>query len=146
MDATAANDNVTAPVDPGALTLELDGEGRRLLARATIVPGKSVTLHGIEAAGHRYVKNPETGRFDNVLESPKPYANHFAIGDWAEVGAYNLVYTGQITKITKKTVTLVEYPGTNNAKTYRFTIAKFDRRNWDFDLAKATERNANWSD
>lgn len=112
--------------------------------RAEIVPGKSITLHG-SVKRTRAVKNVATGGWDY---EPKYdlYANHFEIGDWCEVGSYNLVYTGRIRKITAKVVEAVEYEGTNNERVYRMDLATFTRRNWNFDLDEASKRNSEWMD
>lgn len=110
-----------------------------------IVVGESITLHGASAAGTRYVKDPVTGRMVPSTRATL-FCNHFAIGDVAEVHAYNLVYTGIVRKITAKTVTVVEYEGTSNAKTYRFSIERFASKNWDFDAKDASKRNSEWTD
>lgn len=112
---------------------------------AEIVVGESVTLHGIVPAGHRYVRDAQTGR---MVPSARPtlYANVFRIGDEACCGSFNLVYTGVVRAITAKTITVVEYEGSRNERVYRMDIATFDRRNWDFDAAEASRRNAEWMD
>lgn len=113
--------------------------------RATIVPGVSITLHGAVAPGRRLVKNPATGRHEPSTR-PVLFCNHFELGDTAEVGSYNLVYMGEIVKITAKQVWVAEYKGTRNERLHKFDIATFASRNWDFDAAEACERNANWMD
>jgi hypothetical protein len=97
---------------------------------AEIVPGVSITLHGLE-----------TNRARPVL-----FANVFHIGDVAAVGGMNLVYTGVIRKITAKTIEVVEYAGSCNERVYRLSLYKFDSLNWDFDAAKAEKHNAEWMD
>ena len=116
--------------------------------RATIVPGKSITLHGYEKSC-RYVpaKPGETATQGKYVAKPVGlYSNHFELGDWAEVHSYNLVYTGRIRKITAKTVTIIEYEDSAHPRTYRLSIADFDRKNWDFDAVAAAKRNSEWSD
>lgn len=113
--------------------------------RATIVPGESITLHGAVAPGRRYVLNPATGRHEPNAR-PMLFCNHFAMGDVAEVGSYNLVYTGIVVKITAKQVWVEEYSGTPNARLYKFDIASFASKNWDFDAAEASKRNSEWMD
>lgn len=66
----------------------------------------------------------------------------FALGDTAEYGSYNLSYTGKITKITDKAVTIVAYPGSNMAKTHRLSVEEFCWRNFKFDAAETARRNA----
>lgn len=111
----------------------------------TVVPGKCITLAGTTKRT-RAEKNPETGRYEYTPEMV-PFFNHFRIGDVAEVGSFNLVYTGIVRKITSKTVTVVEYEGHQGMeKTYVFSIYRFAQKNWDFDREEAAERNANWMD
>ena len=63
------------------------------------------------------------------------------LGDEAEYGSYNLSYTGTITKITEKCVTIVAYPGSNMARTHRLDLNEFCWRNWDFDAVATAKRN-----
>jgi hypothetical protein len=98
----------------------------------TIVPGRCVTISGVD----------HTRRAE-----PTPFFRHFRIGDVAEVGAYNLVYTGVVRAITAKTVTVVEYDGhPGMEKRYVFSIYRFAQKNWNFDQDEAADRNANWMD
>lgn len=108
---------------------------------AHVVVGKSVTLVGETPAGHRNVLNPETGRYEPNAE-PLPIRRTFKLGDEAECHSYNLVYTGVVRGITAKTVTVVEYEGSNNEKVYRMTHFAFAEKNWDFDGAAVAKRNA----
>lgn len=75
-----------------------------------------------------------------------PYRTEFKIGDDAIVGSYNLVYTGTIVAIGEKTITVVEYPGTCNAKTHRMTIAQFSARNRHYDAEAISKNNTEWCD
>lgn len=95
---------------------------------AIVKPGDSVLLHGREANNCRLAP---TGL-------PTLYANFFRIGDEAEFGSYNLIYTGTITAITAKTVTITEESGT----AHRMSLYAFDRRNWDFDAEVVAKHNA----
>lgn len=112
-----------------------------------IEPGKSITIMKVVAAGSRYVPDPKVLNIGTGKPKMVPCEEHlvvkkFNIGDTAEVGSYNLVYTGTVRKITEKTVTVVEYedsPGMK--KTYRFDIYTFARRNWDFDAEDVAKRN-----
>jgi hypothetical protein len=63
-----------------------------------------------------------------------------AVGELAEYDSYNLSYTGKITKITEKCVTIVSY-GT----THRLDLSSFCWRNWDFNAAETAARNAETS-
>lgn len=91
-----------------------------------IEPGKSITIMRVVAHG------PEEGQL---------VTKKFEIGDTAEVGSFNLVYTGKIRKITDKTITVVEYENSSQPRTYRFSIYNFASRNWDFDADEAARRN-----
>jgi hypothetical protein len=64
------------------------------------------------------------------------------LGDEAEYDSYNLSYTGKITKITEKCVTIVAYPGSRNAKTHRLDLNAFCWRNWDFDAVDTARKNS----
>lgn len=64
------------------------------------------------------------------------------VGDEAEYSSYNLSYTGQITKITEKTVTIVAYPGSRMARTHRLSLNEFCWRNFDFDAVATAKRNS----
>lgn len=68
---------------------------------------------------------------------------HYEIGDQAEYDSYNLVYFGEITKITAKSVFIRAYPTDTSQK--RLSIEKFVDKNWDDDAPKHA-RNANWMD
>lgn len=108
---------------------------------AEIVPGKSIRLFGLSE--RKYARNAE-GK--TTLSEREVYKRDFTIGDEAECHSFNITYTGTITAIGEKTVTIVEYHGTPNAKTYRLDLYWFARRNWDFDAQATAERNAAWRD
>lgn len=62
----------------------------------------------------------------------------FVIGDEAEYDSYNLSYTGTITAITDKTVTIrPRY----SEKTRRLKLSDFAWRNYNFDSALVAEKN-----
>jgi hypothetical protein len=65
----------------------------------------------------------------------------FRVGDTAEYDSYNLSYTGVITKITNKCVSIQAYPGSNMARTHRLDLHTFSWRNWNFDAAETARRN-----
>ena len=110
---------------------------------AHVVAGSSVVLVGEEKAGYRSVFNPATGRHQPTTE-PQPISRTFRVGDEAEYGSFNLVYTGTVTAITLKTVTIVE--DDRAAKVHRLSLYDFAEANYDFDAAKARKRNAEWQD
>ena len=67
----------------------------------------------------------------------------FQVGDEAEYGSYNLIYTGKITKITDKCVTIVAYYGSSIAKTHRLDLSEFCCRNFGFNAEKIMNHNHN---
>ena len=89
---------------------------------ADIDKGKSIRIYGT-----MYGWRSEPADFDLT----------FAMGDEAEHGSYNLVYTGDIVSIGAKTVTVDDH-GTR----HRMTLADFISKNWDFDAKLIFERNA----
>jgi uncharacterized protein (DUF1015 family) len=80
--------------------------------------------------------------YKNVRE-PKQTIKTFSIGSKAEYDSYNLSYTGTITSITDKTITIVEDHGTTK---HRLKLDQFCWRNWNFDLEKIRKENAAWTD
>jgi len=62
----------------------------------------------------------------------------FKIGDQAEYGSYNLIYYGKIKSITEKTVTIIERNGTG----HRLSLAEFAWRNYNFQLERVAQENA----
>lgn len=80
-----------------------------------IEPGKSIE---VQRNGHEPVK--------------------FEIGDEAEYDSYNLKYTGTITNITEKTVTILPKYET---KKRRLKIENFAWRNYNFDSLKVAAEN-----
>ncbi len=70
----------------------------------------------------------------------------FVVGDIAEYDSYNLSYTGEITKITDKCVTIVAYKGHRGMeKTHRLNLDTFCWRNHNFDAAETARQNAETS-
>ncbi len=67
--------------------------------------------------------------------------NQFNIGDEAEYGSYNLIYTGPITKITDKMVQITAYPNTRNEKKHNLSLDTFCWRNERFDAVKVAKHN-----
>lgn len=66
----------------------------------------------------------------------------FVVGDEAECDSYNLRYTGVITKITEKCVTIVEHKGNPNMeRTFRLSLNEFCWRNFDFNAATVHAKN-----
>ena len=66
----------------------------------------------------------------------------FRVGDYAEYGSYNLIYVGEITKITDKVVTIVAYKGHKNMEqVHRLNLYQFAMRNYDFDEERVAKHN-----
>ena len=95
-----------------------------------------VACTGVSKAGYSGITVFEEGR-DGVVKQ----GTTFALGDEAEYGSYNLSYTGTITKITEKCVTIVAYPNSNMSRTHRLSLNEFCWRNWDFDAVATAKRN-----
>lgn len=94
-----------------------------------IVQGKSIRIRGT---------------YKNHVNGPQAFDRTFSVGDSAERDSFNLTYTGKITAIGAKTVTIKDDCLTD--RTSRLTLPVFVWRNWDFDAAKSTKRNAEWMD
>ena len=67
--------------------------------------------------------------------------NQFTMGDSAEYGSYNLIYTGPITKITDKMVQITAYPNTRNETKHNLSLDTFCWRNEKFDADKVAKHN-----
>tara|TARA_R110000824_G_scaffold95253_16_gene229163 strand:- start:67 stop:423 length:357 start_codon:yes stop_codon:yes gene_type:complete len=96
-----------------------------------VIPGKQVRLFGI--------KEKISYRGHTRVVSLAPYEKIFKIGDEAEYDSFNLKYTGKITSIGAKTVTID--PGHGDSKR-RLRLPEFHRRNWKFDSDAIEARNA----
>lgn len=68
----------------------------------------------------------------------------FKMGDIAEYDSYNLVYTGVITGITDKSVTIQKTYG-SQVKKHRLSLHEFCWRNYNFDLDRVNRENAETS-
>lgn len=110
---------------------------------AEIVPGARIRLFGLIKAGERYVMGANGRR---VPCEAYVYRRDFAIGDCAEYGSYNMSYTGTITAITEKTVTITEDCGGGRTRPHRLDLYSFSRRNWNFSVEESARRNAEWYD
>jgi hypothetical protein len=67
--------------------------------------------------------------------------NRFNLGDEAEYGSYNLIYTGPITKITDKMVQITAYPNSRNEKRHNLDLSTFCWRNERFDAVRVAKHN-----
>lgn len=99
---------------------------------AEITPGKCIRIFGHER---------------NVIGGGRDFDLTFFVGAEVEYDSYNLIYTGNIVSITAKIVSItaknvtVEAHGTK----HRLPIYFFSQKNWDLDLARIAERNAETS-
>ncbi len=66
-----------------------------------------------------------------------PFDRTFKLGDLAEHDSYNLVYTGLITAISAKRITI-----NDDGKIHCMQLHDFINRNWDFDAIATGKRNA----
>ena len=70
--------------------------------------------------------------------------NRFNLGDLAEYDRYNLIYTGNITKITEKTVQIEETHnmyGEDHGRRHNLNMYQFCYKNEKFDLEKVRTHN-----
>lgn len=95
---------------------------------AEIVTGKSIRI---------------CGSYTNHVKGPQAFDRTFNIGDDAVRSSFNLTYTGKVTAIGPKTVTVT---GTYGDQVSRLTISLFAWRNWNYDAEQIAERNAAWCD
>lgn len=109
---------------------------------AVIDAGKSVRTVAVRTTHESRLDPSAAGRRVTVVTT---FVDEriFRVGDVAEYDSFNLVYFAPIEAITAKTVVIAGRHGKGKS---RLTIARFVGKNHDFDLAKAQERNANWSD
>lgn len=66
----------------------------------------------------------------------------FKVGDQAKYDSYNLVFYGPVLSITAKTVAVSKEGEMDSTKSV-MKIAQFVRKNYNFDLASAKQRNEN---
>jgi len=74
--------------------------------------------------------------------TPKEFDMTFVVGGQATYDVFNLVFTGTITKIGAKSVTITERSGV----AHQLDICAFARINWNFDAAAAAKHNREWLD
>lgn len=113
---------------------------------AEVVKNQSIRLFGTTTKSEYAPNYAKTG-FDRTDKSMH-YTRSFAVGDVATYDSYNLIYTGIITAIGDKTVTIIERHhsqdgASHDGKKHMLKLAVFGWRNRDFDAAKASEHNSN---
>lgn len=96
---------------------------------------------------HVFLGNPKGNGYQgitihNMVDGVLVEGSSFVVGDIAEYDSYNLSYTGTITKITDKSVTIVARATSSQPRTYRLDLDKFCWRNVRFTVAKAAAHNA----
>lgn len=74
---------------------------------------------------------------ESILVSHEERHIVFAVGDEAVYDSWNLVYTGKITSIGAKTVTVTE-----DGRSHRLSVYEFCLRNRKFDAEAIRARNA----
>ena len=111
----------------------------------TLAPVMTRATKRSPSVATNYTAIISTGQSIDVKREGQP-TNVFQLGDMAEYDSYNLSYYGVITKITAKTVTIVERHG-NSPRVHRLPIERFCWRNYNFNLAKTQKENAvtSWS-
>lgn len=67
------------------------------------------------------------------------YEQTFKVGDVAVYGSYNLIYTGVITSIGTKTVTIRHYE--EGSEVSQLDLNTFAGRNWDYDAQRIADAN-----
>ena len=90
----------------------------------------------------KYTVEVERNQFIQIFVDGE-LRNHFIIGDEAEYGSYNLIYTGRITKITDKIMQVTAYPGSSNERRHNLSLSEFCWRNESFDAVKVAHHNHN---
>lgn len=90
----------------------------------------------------KYTVEVERNQFIQIFVEGE-MVKQFTIGDEAEYGNYNLIYTGEITKITDKTVQITAYPGSMNERRHNLSLYEFCWRNENFNAERVREHNAN---
>lgn len=76
------------------------------------------------------------GKFTNRAE-PIYFDLVFNVGDEAQYGSYNLIYTGKIVSFGQKTITIEDH-----GESHRLDIYRFIDQNWDFDSERIAKYNA----
>lgn len=102
-------------------------------AFAVVAPKESVRLVGV-----RY---PDRKR--SPLEKREGYDRTFRVGDVAEYDNFNYYYTGRIVAVDRRGSVTVQKE--HSKRRARLSLAEFDWRNYDLDLAAIEARNADVS-
>ena len=117
---------------------------------AYVKPDESIDLFGTRSLGGKtthekwekasdepaatwQVIRPKQGKWVTVSAV---YSRRFVMGEEAEYGSYNLVYTGPIVGISTKRITVDAHSTGNRGDVRCFDLEQFDGRNWDFDAVE----------
>lgn len=101
---------------------------------ADVTPKQSIRIYG-------------DGGPSGLNDERRPFDKTFKIGDWAVYDSYNFSYTGKITAIGEKTVTIQPYPDSKQKHAQRrLSLYEFSWRNWNYDAAKIAKERADWYD
>ena len=80
------------------------------------------------------------GTMTNHGRGPQEFDTVFRLGDVAEYGSYNMIYTGKIVRIGAKTVTIKHCE--HSAEVTQLDIYSFIDKNWNFDAVKIAKHNS----
>lgn len=114
-----------------------EGE-KHMNENAGIIKNESIRIYGLSENRHRYDKENMKSITYKVA-----YDRTFKMGDTVEYDSYNLKYTGKIIAIGEKTIKIEHNHG---GKVTQLDLHTFIWRNWDLDLKKIAEENANYYD
>ena len=84
-----------------------------------------------------------TGKSAIAIYKNGQFCRSFILGEEAEYGSYNLIYTGKITRISSKVVQITAYPGTISERRHNLSLNEFCWRNHNFDAQKVAAHNQN---
>lgn len=93
--------------------------------QAEVIPGASVRIFGVDHNGFK----------------PRSFDLTFKVGDVAVYDSFNFAFTGSITKIGPKTVTI---KGTT--ATRQLDLCSFMQKNWNYCAERITKERLNWMD
>lgn len=128
----------TRVIRDGSKTTIYNVAARDYVSGGETKPGPVSVGENVEVVSGKYVRlfGTKDRVVGGVLKETK-YDKTFKIGDEAEYDSYNFSYTGKITGVGTKTVTV-----TDGRKCRRLSLHGFSFRNWNFDAAVIAARNA----
>ncbi len=106
-------------------------EGTEMYTHNALIKKDFIRLYGARTTYNSHAPN-----------KTRLWVREFKVGDIATYDSYNLIYTGEITKITDKCVTITTSKGHEyNERHHRLDIATFAFKNERFDAVEAAEHN-----